>query len=75
MNFFIKLKFASKATLINVQNISDKRENLIILAIKLKINIKRHDDVITTLNDRSKTFRSVRRKFFKYKKKRNSICK
>ena len=39
------------------------------ITIKLKINIKRHDDVITTLNDRSKNFKNVCRKFFKYKKK------
>ena len=68
MNFFIKLKFALKAALTNIQNIFDKK-NLITLTIKLKINIKRHDSVTTTFNDRLKNFKNVRRKFFKYKKK------
>ena len=39
------------------------------LMIRLKINIKRHDDVITTLSNRSKNFKNVRRKFFKHRKK------
>ena len=68
MNFFIRLKFALKTALTNFQNIIDKKENLIILAIKLKINIKRYDNVITTFNDRLKNFKNARRKFFKYKK-------
>ena len=68
MSFFIKLKFALKTALTNFQNISDRKKNLIILTIKLKINIKRHDDVITTSNDCSKNFENVRRKFFKNKK-------
>ena len=40
------------------------------LTIKLKINIKRYDDVITTLNDRLKILKNVRRKIFKYEKKK-----
>ena len=69
MNFFIRLKFALKTALTNFQNIFDRKKNLIILAIKLKINIKRHDSVTTTFNDRSKNFKNVRRKFSKHKKK------
>ena len=69
MNFFIKLKFALRTALTNFQNILDKRKNLIILAIKLKINIKRHDSVTTTFNERLKNFKNARRKFFKHKKK------
>ena len=69
MNFFIRLKFALKATLTNLQNISNRKKNLIILTIRLKINIKDHDDVITTLNDCSKNFKNVCRKFFKHRKK------
>ena len=68
MNFFIKLKFALKIALTNFQNIFDRKKNLITLAIKLKINIKRHDSVTTTFSDRSKNFKNVRRKFFKHKK-------
>ena len=68
MNFFIRLKFALKTALTNFQNISNKRKNLITLAIRLKINIKRHDDVITTSSDRSKNFKNVRYKFFKHRK-------
>ena len=68
MNFFIKLKFALKAALTNFQNIFDRKENLIILTIKLKINIKRHDNVTTTFSDRLKNFKNARRKFFKHKK-------
>ena len=75
MNFFIRLKFALKAALTNFQNIFDRKKNLIILTIKLKINIKRHDSVTTTFNDRSKNFKNVRRKFFKHKKKRCLFCK
>ena len=41
---------------------------MIILAIKLKINIKRYDNVTTTFSNRSKDFKNVRRKFFKYEK-------
>ena len=69
INFFIRLKFALRAALTNFQNIFDRRKNLIILAIKLKINIKRHDSVTTTFNDRSKSFKNARRKFSKHKKK------
>ena len=69
MNFFIRLKFALKTAMTNFQNIFDKKENLIILAIKLKINIKRHNSVTTTFSDRLKNFKNVRRKFFKHKKK------
>ena len=69
INFFIRLRFALRAALTNFQNIFDRRENLIILAIKLKINIKRHDNVITTFSDRSKSSKNVRRKFSKHKKK------
>ena len=69
MNFFIRLKFALRAALTNFQNIFHRRENLITLAIKLKINIKRHNSVTTTFSDHSKSFKNVRRKFFKYKKK------
>ena len=68
MNFFIRLKFALKAALTNFQNIFDRKKNLIILAIKLKINIKRHDSVTTTFSDRLKNFKNVCRKFFKHKK-------
>ena len=68
MNFYIRLKFALKTASTNFQNISDKKKNLISLTIKLKINIKRHDDVITTSNDRLENFKNVRRKFFKKKK-------
>ena len=69
MNFFIRLRFALKAALTNFQNIFDKKENLITLTTKLKINIKRYDNVITTFNDRLNNFKNVRRKFFKHKKK------
>ena len=69
MNFFIKLKSALQTAFTNFQNISDKEENLIILTIKLKINIKGHNNVIMTSNDRSKNFKNVRRKFFKNKNK------
>ena len=69
INFFIRLKFALKAALTNFQNILNRKKNLIILTIKLKINIKRHDNVTTTFNDRSKNFKNVCRKFFKHKKK------
>ena len=69
MNFFIRLKFALKFALTTFQTISDRTKNLITLTIKLKINIKRHDDVITTSNDCLKSFKNVRRKFFKKKKK------
>ena len=69
MNFFIRLKFALRAALTNFQNILDRRENLITLATKLKINIKRHDSVTTTFSDRSKNFKNARRKFSKHKKK------
>ena len=68
INFFFKLKFALKVALTNFQNIFERKKNLMILAIKLKINIKRHDSVTTTFNDRSKNFKNVRRKFFKHKK-------
>ena len=71
MSFFFRLKFALKAGLTNFQNNFDRKENLITLTIKLKINIKRHDDVNTTLNDRLKSFKNVCRKFFKKKKKFN----
>ena len=69
MNFFIRLKFALRAVLTNFQKIFDKRENLITLTIKLKINIQRYDNVTTTFNDLFKNFKNVRRKFFDYKKK------
>ena len=72
MNFFIKLKFALKTALTNFQNILDKRKNLIILTIKLKINIKRHDNMTTTFNNRSKNFKNVRRKFSKHKKENDA---
>ena len=72
MNFFIKLRFALKTALTNFQNIFDKRKNLITLTTKLKINIKSHDSVITTFNDRSKKFKNVRRKFFKHKKENDA---
>ena len=39
------------------------------LTIRLKINIKRYNDVITTSNDRLKIFKNARRKFFKHRKK------
>ena len=73
--FFIRLKFALRTALTNFQNIFDRKKNLIILAIKLKINIKCYDSVTTTFNDRSKNFKNARRKFFKHKKKRCSVCK
>ena len=69
MNFFIKLKFVLKTALTNFQNIFDKK-NSMTSAIKLKINIKRHNDVVTTLYDYSKMFKNVRRKFFKHTKKK-----
>ena len=65
----IRLKFVLKAALTDFQSILDKRENLMTLTIKLKINIKRHDGVITTSNDCSKNFKNARRKSFKEKKK------
>ena len=71
INFFIELRFALKAALTNFQNIFDKK-NLITLAIKLKINIKRHDSVITTLSDRLKNLKNVRRKFSKHKKENDA---
>ena len=61
MNFSIRLKFASKAALTDYYNISNKKKKLIILTIKLKINIKRHDDVITTSNNRLKNFKNNKR--------------
>ena len=69
MNFFIKLKFVLKIALTNFQNIFDKKKYLITLTIRLKINIKRHNNVITTSNNRLKNFKNVRRKFFKNKEK------
>ena len=69
MNFFNKLKIFLKTALTNFQSIFDKEENLMTLTIKLKINIKRHHDVITTSNDCLKNFKNVRRKFFKHKEK------
>ena len=68
MNFFIGLKFALKAALTNFQNISNKRKNPITLSIRLKINIKRHDNVTTMFNNRFKNFKN-RRKFKKKKLK------
>ena len=73
--FFIKLKFVSKTALTNFRNISDKNENLIPLTITLKDNIKRHDEVITTSNDRLKKFKNVRRKFFENKNKNLNVKK
>ena len=68
INFFIRLKFVLRIALTNFQNIFDRKKNLIILAIKLKINIQRHDNVTTMFSNRSKKFKNVRRKFFKHKK-------
>ena len=72
MNFFIRLKFALKTALTNFQNIFDRKKNLIILAIKLKINIKRDDSVTTMFSDRLKNFKNVLRKFFKHKKENDA---
>ena len=72
MNFFNRLRFALRTALTNFQNIFDRRENLIILAIKLKINIKRHNSVMTTFSDRLKNFKNFRRKFSKHKKKNDA---
>ena len=38
------------------------------LMIRLKINIKGHDDIITTFSDRLKNSKNVCRKFFKHTK-------
>ena len=72
INFFIKSKFVLKTALTNFQNISEKK-TWMTLTIKLKINIKRYDDVTTTFNDCSKNFKHVRRKFFKHRKKKFNL--
>ena len=73
MKSFIKLKFVLKTALTNFQNISNKKKNLITLTIRLSINIKRHNNVITTLNERLKNFKNVCLKFFKKKNLKLSL--
>ena len=66
--FFYQIKIRFKNCADKFSKYFWEKKNLIILTIRLKINIKRDDDVITTFNDRFKIFKNVYRKFFKNKK-------